>query len=247
MSFNNMQPSSFALDRESRSGCALIEEHDVVSQTTLNVPSVPSDIYGQQQFYTNYQQQQHQAQPNMHPVNTGYLNQAPQPDFFRHNIRYAPYPYYGRMMGAYGRPMIPPKSVDVPTKIALAPEIGPEPVFVNAKQYHAILRRRKSRAKAELEKKLIKERKTYIHESRHQHAMTRPRGSGGRFATREEVDSVKTTTSSSSKHVRPESDSETPRGEYVNSQSYLASPGYDFLSLDIGEDWFDISTSPNQG
>ncbi|XP_076945873.1 nuclear transcription factor Y subunit A-9-like, partial [Bidens hawaiensis] len=216
MSFNNMQPSSFALDRESRSGCALIEEHDVVSQTTLNVPSVPSDIYGQQQFYTNYQQQQHQAQPNMHPVNTGYLNQAPQPDFFRHNIRYAPYPYYGRMMGAYGRPMIPPKSVDVPTKIALAPEIGPEPVF------------------------------TYIHESRHQHAMTRPRGSGGRFATREEVDSVKTTTSSSSKHVRPESDSETPRGEYVNSQSYLASPGYDFLSLDIGEDWFDISTSPNQ-
>ncbi|XP_013407189.1 nuclear transcription factor Y subunit A-7-like [Lingula anatina] len=58
---------------------------------------------------------------------------------------------------------------------------GEEPLYVNAKQYHRILKRREARAKLEALGKIPKERPKYLYESRHKHALNRKRGAGGIF------------------------------------------------------------------
>jgi hypothetical protein len=57
-----------------------------------------------------------------------------------------------------------------------------EPLYVNAKQYNRILKRREQRLK------LISKKPKYLHESRHLHAVKRPRGPGGRFLSKTEYD-----------------------------------------------------------
>ncbi|XP_076914295.1 nuclear transcription factor Y subunit A-2-like [Bidens hawaiensis] len=92
--------------------------------------------------------------------------------------------YYG-VLSAYG-----PQTGRVMLPLNLSTDDGP--IFVNAKQYHGIIRRRRSRAKAEMKKKVTKSRKPYLHLSRHLHAKRRPRGCGGRFLNTKEMEKGKT-------------------------------------------------------
>lgn len=115
------------------------------------------------------------------------------------SMAHAPYPYgepiFAGPFVAYG-----PQDVNQPqmllphmlglasTRVALPLDLAQDgPIYVNAKQYHGILRRRQSRAKLEAQNKLIKSRKPYLHESRHRHALNRVRGSGGRFLSTKQL------------------------------------------------------------
>ncbi|KAK4372992.1 hypothetical protein RND71_008376 [Anisodus tanguticus] len=147
--------------------------------------------------------------------------------------------YFGRLVATYGsNAIIYPQMVGVTsTRVALPLECTESlPIYVNAKQYSAILKRRQVRAKLEAQNKLVKDRKPYLHESRHRHAMKRARGSGGRFLN------TKNMQPSSPKHdrnifKRHASSSMVQRSE-SGSWGTSTQSGSDVTSIFSGEDMF---------
>ncbi|GAB4832590.1 hypothetical protein Ancab_006605 [Ancistrocladus abbreviatus] len=186
------------------------------SQSSLAVQSVDGSN-GQEG------QQIKQVPTSMPPPLGEHLQANSQMELVGHSIVLTSYPFqdptYGGMLASYAQQVNPHLYGLHQTRMPLPLAMEEEPVYVNAKQYHGILRRRQSRAKAELEKKVIRGRKPYLHESRHLHALRRARGSGGRFLNKKKLDSSNAT-AGSDKDSNPGSSLPASSAGLTDAESY---------------------------
>ncbi|KAE8656238.1 Nuclear transcription factor Y subunit A-6 [Hibiscus syriacus] len=132
----------------------------------------------------------------------------------------------------------------LPSRVLLPPNVEEdEPIYVNAKQYHAILRRRQYRAKLEAQNKLLKVRKPYLHESRHLHALKRARARGGQFLNTKKLQQSKSIPTgdmprSPQQHLSadiPRTESHRP-GNFKDAAS--STPGTDVTSASNSDEMF---------
>ncbi|EDV22927.1 uncharacterized protein TRIADDRAFT_58635 [Trichoplax adhaerens] len=114
-----------------------------------------------------------------------------------------------------------PHNQRVPVQV----EAMEEPLYVNAKQYHRILKRRQARSRMESEGRLAKNRKKYLHESRHKHACRRRRSNGGRFITKEESEKMVSDSDLSSDQIGQRGDDMSNPDSINNKSSHSNSVG----------------------
>lgn len=148
-----------------------------------------------------------QVKPTLLLSNPEFSVSTSEMDLNQSTISFAAYsdPYFSGLFNGYGpQAIIQSQMVGMaPTRIPLPPDLAQDgPIYVNARQYRGILRRRQIRAKLEAQNKLVKNRKPYLHESRHLHAVNRVRGSGGRFLSKKQqehkpVDAARTSSNGS--------------------------------------------------
>lgn len=182
--------------------------HDISNNSEVDEPRMlskdqvqsSSPVVGMSQSGIATANMQHFTAPQIGPGQAGY----PYPD-----------PYYRSIFAPYETQPFPPQPCPIQPMahfqlmgtqqagVPLPSDAVEEPVFVNAKQYHGILRRRQSRARAESENKMLKSRKPYLHESRHLHALRRARGCGGRFLNAKKSNDDKQQKQPSSNHKSP--------------------------------------------
>lgn len=151
-------------------------------------------------------------------------------------------PYYGGILA--------PTMIQHPQMVGIGPARVPlpldlpqnEPIYVNAKQYHAILRRRQYRAKLEAQNKLSKGRKPYLHESRHLHALKRPRGSGGRFINTKSIQNSNPIVTNKNNFTAPQLH---VASDIPNSGIYYSKVFENGFSATSGSDITSVSTSEN--